>query len=186
MRCAFGHLDADGLLARDRREDADVGRGQRVGEVVLQLRDLADLDARREPQLVARDVRSGDRADHLRLDAEVPERLDQRDGGALLAGRVGPRLLAGRARQQARGVRQLPDEVGVVGDGAAQPPLRRQIRRIGMRDPGDLLLLILLILLLGIGSGARGSGAGRRSRAARSAGCSGSIPSSSWARSSSC
>ena len=32
----------------------------------------------REPQLVARDVRAGDRADDLRLDAEVAERLDER------------------------------------------------------------------------------------------------------------
>ena len=40
------HLDADGLLAGDRREDADVRRGQRVGEVVLELGDLGDLDAR--------------------------------------------------------------------------------------------------------------------------------------------
>ena len=41
-----GDLDADGLLAGDRREDADVGRGQRVGEVVLELGDLRHLDAR--------------------------------------------------------------------------------------------------------------------------------------------
>ena len=41
-----GDLDADRLLAGDRRQDADVGRGQRVGEVVLELGDLGDLDAR--------------------------------------------------------------------------------------------------------------------------------------------
>ena len=46
-----GHLDADRGLAGDRREDADVGRGQRVGEVVLELGDLAHLHAGREPQL---------------------------------------------------------------------------------------------------------------------------------------
>ncbi len=50
------HLDPDRLLARDRRQDADVGGGQRVGEVVLELRDLRHLRAGREPQLVARDV----------------------------------------------------------------------------------------------------------------------------------
>ena len=36
-------LDPDRLLAGDRREDPDVGGGQRVGEVVLQLGDLATL-----------------------------------------------------------------------------------------------------------------------------------------------
>ena len=46
-------LDPDRLLARDRRQDPDVGRRERVGEVVLELRDLAHLDARRESQLVA-------------------------------------------------------------------------------------------------------------------------------------
>ena len=84
-------LDADRLLAGDRRQDADVGRGQRVGEVVLELRDLADLDAGREPQLVAGDVRAGDHADHARLDVEVAERLDQLGGDLLLARGVGPR-----------------------------------------------------------------------------------------------
>ena len=38
---AVGDLDADGLLAGDRGEDADLGGGQRVGEVVLELGDLA-------------------------------------------------------------------------------------------------------------------------------------------------
>ena len=38
---------------------------------------LATFVPGREPQLIARDVRPGDRADHLRLHAEVPERLDQ-------------------------------------------------------------------------------------------------------------
>ena len=95
-----GHLHADRLLAGDRREDADVGRRQRVGEVVLQLGHLRDLRPRRQPQLIARDVRSGDGADHLRLHAEVPERLDQARRDALLPGGVRARLLAGRARQQ--------------------------------------------------------------------------------------
>ena len=52
------HLDADRLLAGDRGEDADVGGGERVGEVVGELGDLLDLRARRQPQLVARDVRA--------------------------------------------------------------------------------------------------------------------------------
>ena len=73
-----GDLDADRLLARDRREDPDIGGGQRVGEVVLELGDLGDLGPGREAQLVAGDVRPGDAADDLRLDAEVAERLEQR------------------------------------------------------------------------------------------------------------
>ena len=52
----------------------------------------------------------------LRLDAEVPERLDQAGRDPLLAGGVRARLLGARARQQAAGVGQPPDEVGVVGD----------------------------------------------------------------------
>ena len=88
-----GNLDADGLLAGDRREDADVGSRQGVREVVLELGDLGDLDPRREPQLVARDVRPGDRADDRRGDAEVAERLDQRRCDLLLTGGVRPGLL---------------------------------------------------------------------------------------------
>ena len=50
-------LDADGLLAGDRREDADLGRRERVGEVVLERGDLRTFVSRRELQLVARDAR---------------------------------------------------------------------------------------------------------------------------------
>ena len=49
-----GDLDAHGLLAGDRGEDADLGRRQRVGEVVLELGDLGDLGPGRQAQLVAR------------------------------------------------------------------------------------------------------------------------------------
>ena len=89
---------------------------------------LRDLRAGRQPQLVAGDVRPGDRADHLRLHAEVAQRLHQARRGALLPGGVRAGLLAGRARQQLAGVRQLPHEVGVVGRRVAQPALRRQRR----------------------------------------------------------
>ena len=97
---AVGDLDADGLLARDRGEDADVGRGQRVGEVVLEVADLVHLDAGRQAQLVARDVRAGDGADDLGLDPEVAERLDERRCDALLVGGVGLVVLGRRAAQQ--------------------------------------------------------------------------------------
>ena len=72
-----GHLHADGLLAGDGREDTDVGGGEGVREVVLELGDLGDLGAGRQAQLVAGDVGSGDGADDLGLDAEVAERLDE-------------------------------------------------------------------------------------------------------------
>ena len=63
VRRVVRHLDADGLLARDRREDADLGRRERVREVVLERRDLRDLRPGRELELVARDARAGDLAD---------------------------------------------------------------------------------------------------------------------------
>ncbi len=94
-----GHLHPDRLLAGDRSQDADVGRGERVGDVVLELRHLRDLGAGREPQLVARHARAGDAADDLRLDAEVAERLDQRLGDLVLVGGVGALALAGLAQQ---------------------------------------------------------------------------------------
>ena len=122
-----GDLDADRLLAGDRGEDADVRGGQRVREVVLELGDLADLDARRQAQLVAGDVRPRDHADHARLDAEVAERLDELGRDLLLPRRVGPVGLGGRAGEEAR-VRDGPDELRRVGHGAAQAALRREVR----------------------------------------------------------
>ena len=85
---AVGHLDAHGLLAGDRREDAHLLGGERVGEVVLELGDLRHLDAGRQPQLVARHVRAGDGADHPRVHVEVAERLGELPAGALDALRV--------------------------------------------------------------------------------------------------
>ena len=70
-------LDADRLLAGDRREDADLGRRERVREVVLEPRDLRDLRPGRELELVAHDARAGDLADDRRVDAEVRERLHE-------------------------------------------------------------------------------------------------------------
>ncbi len=139
-------LHAHGLLAGDRREDAHVRGCECVGEVILELSDLPDLDPRCETQLIARDVRARNGADQLRLDPEVPERLDQRGRGALLPGGVRPRLLVRRAGEQARGVGELPDEVRIVGDRAAQAPLRRELCGIGVRDAGDLLLLLVLLI----------------------------------------
>jgi hypothetical protein len=121
-----GDLDAHGLLARDRRQDPDVRRGERVGEVVLELGDLRDLDPGREAQLVARDVRPGDHPDHARLDPEVPERLDQLRRDALLAGRIGPRGLCGGALEEAPAGHR-PHELRRVGDLAPVAALRSEI-----------------------------------------------------------
>ncbi len=139
------HLDADRLLARDRRQDADVGGGQRVGEVVLELGDLRHLGPGREPQLVAGDVGPGDAADHLGLDAEVAERLDQRGRDLLLAGGVGLGGLAGRADEEA-GRGHAPVELGIVGDRGAVAALGGQVLRVDL--PLRLRLGLRVVLLL--------------------------------------
>ena len=95
VRGQVGHLDADRLLAGDRRQDADLGGGERVGEIVLEVGDLGDLGAGRELQLVASHARAGDLADDARLDAEVREGLDEHLGDPLAV--VGE-LLRGRWR----------------------------------------------------------------------------------------
>ena len=105
VRGEVRHLDADGLLAGDRGEDADLGGRERVAEVVLELRDLRHLGARRELELVARDARAGDLADDRRLDAEVREAGDERLARrAALARRSGPRPASS---VEQRAVRQL-------------------------------------------------------------------------------
>ena len=88
------HLDSDRLLSGDRSEDADLGRGQRVGEVVLERRDLRDLRARRELELVAGHARAGDLAEDARVDPELRQRPHEQLGGA------GAGVLAGRCRRR--------------------------------------------------------------------------------------
>src|SRR4051812_47063619 len=77
-RALVRKLDADRLLTRDRREDADLRGRERVGEIVLEPGDLRDLRPGRELQLVAGDAGAGDLPDHVRLDAEALERRDER------------------------------------------------------------------------------------------------------------
>ena len=115
LRREVRHLDADRLLARDRREDADLGRRERVGEVVLERGDLRDLRPRRQLELVAGHARPGDLADDRRLDAEVRQRRHERLRGALV------RLVHARGD---RG-RRLQD--------ARDPAGRRRPRRAGRR-----------------------------------------------------
>ena len=128
-----GDLDADRLLAGDRRQDADVGGGQRVGQVVLELGDLGHLDPGRQADLVAGDVRAGDPADHLGLDPEVAERLEQRAARPAPARRCRawpPRRSSGSG-SAAPGTRQ--HEVGVVGDRGAVAALRREVLGVDAR-----------------------------------------------------
>jgi hypothetical protein len=58
-----GRLDADGLSAHGERD------------VVMEVHDLADLDARRQNDFVARDDRPGTHGHDLALDPEVHERF---------------------------------------------------------------------------------------------------------------
>jgi hypothetical protein len=74
---------ADCLLARDRSEDANLGRCEGVGEIVLERSHLSDLRAGCELQLVARHARPDDLADQVCVDAEVGQPLEQRLARAL-------------------------------------------------------------------------------------------------------
>ena len=114
-RLDIGDLDADGRLARDRRQHAHVGCRQRVLEVVLEVGHLADLDARLELQFVAGHARAGHGADELRGDVEAGERGDQALGRACdrvgrFAGTLGEPLQQGR-------VWELPVALLGVGEG---------------------------------------------------------------------
>ena len=134
------HLHADRLLTGDRRQDADVGRRQGVGEVVLQLRHLGDLRSRREPELIARDMGTGDASDHFCFYAEVPQRLEQAGRDLGLAGGVGAQLLIRRAHEHLGRVRKLPGEARIAGDRLAQPAAGRERGRARIGHAGDLLL----------------------------------------------
>jgi hypothetical protein len=138
VRAQVRDLDADRLLAGDRREDPDLGRREGVGEVVPQAGDLADLDAGRELELVARDARAGDLADDGRIDVEVGEAGDERlgDAPARLAARPGPRL---RLLQE-RAVREA-----VVRNGWGRG-LEEELLRLGLGLVGFFLLRLVFLL----------------------------------------
>ena len=74
-----GDLDADGLLAGDRTEDANIGARNRVGDVLAQRGDALDLDAWPELDLVARDGRAAHETGDRGVDAELLH--DLRQGG---------------------------------------------------------------------------------------------------------
>ena len=142
-----GHLDADGLLAGDRGEDADLGGGEGVGQVVAQLGHAAHLDAGGELQLVPGDARAAHHPHHPRLDAEVGERLDELLGDLLviLAGAA-----AGRAALQDRRLRQPVGRAAGGGHG------RRQHRR------GLVERIVVLAECRHLGLGLGGDGRRRR------------------------
>src|SRR5690606_419243 len=72
------YLEADVRLAGDHLDDAHTDRRKRAGEILRQVRDLADLDPRRRLQLEARDDGPGLHGDDLDLNAEVGElQLDE-------------------------------------------------------------------------------------------------------------
>ena len=122
-------LDADRLFARDRGQDADVGRGQRVGEVVAELGHFLDLGAGREAQLVAGDVRAADDADDLRLDPEVAERLDQLAADRVLVARIGALVGPLALLERVGGRRPVFDLLG--GGDAALVALRGEGGELG-------------------------------------------------------
>ena len=70
-------LDTDGLLAGDRREDAHVGAGHGVGDVLRQRSDLLDLRTGAEFHLVAGDRRSAGESGDLGVDLELLEHVAQ-------------------------------------------------------------------------------------------------------------
>ena len=133
VRAQVRDLDADGLLAGDRREDADLGRRERVGEVVLQRRDLRHLRAGRKLELVARHARARDLAGDVRLDPEVTERRDE-CACDLVVGVGGSPVARRRAAQQCA-VRQA---VVAVQLGRGQGELRGKLVRL-LGDELDLL-----------------------------------------------
>ena len=148
LRRQVRNLDADRLLARDRRQDPDLGRRERVGEVVLEAGHLRDLRPRRELQLVAHDARPRDLADDRRVDAEVRERArqllrDLRARGAVVArhGRRGFSSARSGSRYSppAGTSKSIPSAFSSVGVRSSRRRRRRDERRRlgGGRDRCD-------------------------------------------------
>jgi hypothetical protein len=139
VRREVRQLDADRLLAGDRREDPDLRRRERIGEIVLQRCNLRDLGARRELQLVARYPRAGDLADDRRLDAEVRERLHERGGGAL--GHVFRHVARCRGLAQDAAIGQLVLLVRLHRADVEERRLVRVLRRGGLDQQRRRLVL---------------------------------------------
>ncbi len=112
LAVGVGNLDADGGLAGDRREHPDALGGHGVGDVLLQRRDLLDLHAGSEFDLVAGDGRAAgaprDGGIHLEL---VQDRLD--DHHHLVVGGAAQlrRIACDEQIQRRQRVRALDDPV---------------------------------------------------------------------------
>ena len=118
-----GDLDADGALTGNRREDTHVGGGHGVGDVFRQVRELVDLDAGAEDDLVAGDCRTARESRDARVDVEVREDLAQCrddlivDGRARHVGRAGDEEVFRRQGVGDRVVEVgLEGPLGLVGD----------------------------------------------------------------------
>ena len=73
----IGHFDADGVLARNRRDDADARHAHVQGEVVAEVGDLVDAHAGFQGDFVLRDHRPRVDADHADVELEILEGLFQ-------------------------------------------------------------------------------------------------------------
>ena len=120
-------LDADGGLARDGAEDAHVGRGDGIRDVLRQGGDALDLGARAELDLVARDRRAAREARDGGVDVELVEDVGQRLDDAVVG------LAAGLVRRAGRQHRRVGQAVGDVAAEAQLLDPRRQLRH-GRRD----------------------------------------------------
>src|SRR5215210_2848969 len=77
------NLNTYRALARYRGEYPDLGRGEGVGDVLLQIPDLADLHPAAKAHLVAGYARSDHGPHDMGLDPEIRERLRETLAGAL-------------------------------------------------------------------------------------------------------
>ena len=153
--CARWAPHSDCLLARDRREDADVGRRERVREVVLELGDLcrpscparAELKrviAARRPFRSPSPARRSDRAPRPGCVRSAPARRC-------------PAASARRSSASAASAWKLPDQLRVVGDGARSLPCGVSAARVGRGPPrksaGSSIILLSPALVLRFGAG---------------------------------
>ncbi len=81
-----GDLHPHRRLARDGSQDADLGAGQRVGQIVSQRRHLGHLGAWGQLQLVPGHARTYDHPDDPGLHAELRQRLEQHRAYITLVG----------------------------------------------------------------------------------------------------
>ena len=82
------NFDADGRLAFDHGQDAHIGAGHRIGDVLLQVGDLLDFDARPELHLVHGHGRTSQEADDLGIHAELLEGAGQGANHTVILRRV--------------------------------------------------------------------------------------------------